>query len=258
MNRSSEGRVVSTAKSRKQKHLQRISWSESLLAVRLSTECSSIKQLRHRLWSDLPQNSLNTRRRHTSTILARFFPDKSIEQLPRCVCLAYQDEALLASIMGPLLLLAEPVLGVLFAERLWSLPPGAELAKDFFACYGKEVSPANVKNIATYCADAARSLGWTTRSRSKTYRTHQMVHLTSALLIFHHVYAPTPRSVELDQVFAEPVWKYLGFSHLDQVRAFFKNLERKGLIARYAHVDRLEQVTTRYTLHELLERRVRV
>ena len=258
MNRSSEDRVVFTAKSRKQKHLQRISWSESLLAVRLSTECSSIKQLRHRLWSELPQNSLNTRRRHTSTILARFFPDKSIEQLPRCVCLAYQDEALLASIMGPLLLLAEPVLGVLFAERLWSSPPGVELAKDFFACYGKEVSPTNVKNIAAYCTDAARSLGWITRSRSKTYRTHQMVHLTSALLIFHHVYAPTPRSVELDQVFAEPVWKYLGFSQQDEVRAFCKNLEWKGLIARYAHVDRLEQVTTRYTLHELLERRVRV
>ena len=250
--------MVSTAKPRKQKHLQRISWSESLLAVRLSTECPSIKELRHRLWSDLPQNSLNTRRRCASTILARFFPDKNIEQLSRCVCLAYQDEALLASVMGPLLLLAEPVLGVLFAERLWLLPPGAELAKDFFACYGKEVSPTNVKSIATYCADAARSLGWTTRSRSKTYRTHQMVHLTSALLIFHHVYAPTPRSVEIDQVFAEPVWKYLGFSHLDQVRAFFKNLEHKGLIARYAHVDRLEQVTTRYTLHELLERRVRV
>src|SRR5262249_26470618 len=60
-------------------------------------------------------------------------------------------KTLLASIMGPLLLLAEPVLGVLFAERLWSLPPGVELAKDFFACYGKEVSPTNVKNIAAYC-----------------------------------------------------------------------------------------------------------
>jgi hypothetical protein len=160
--------------------------------------------------------------------------------------------------MGPLLLLDEPVLGVLFAERLWPLPPGAELVKDFFACYGKEVSLTNVKSIATYCADAARSLGWTTRSRSKTYRTHQMVQPTSALLIFHHVYAPTPRSVEIDQVLAEPVWKYLGFSQPDQVRAFFKNLECKGLIARYAHVDRLEQVTTRYTLYELLERRVRV
>jgi hypothetical protein len=82
LNWSSEGGIVSTAKSRKQKHLQRISWSESLLVVRLSTECSSIKELRHRLWSDLPQNSLNTRRRCASTILARFFPDKISNSSP--------------------------------------------------------------------------------------------------------------------------------------------------------------------------------
>jgi hypothetical protein len=245
-------------KSSKRQHLQRISWLESLLAVRLATQCSSMKELRHKLWSELPQNSINTRRRYSSTILGRFFPAKNLEQFPRWVYMAYQDEPLLANIMGSLLLLAEPVLGVLFAERLWSLPPGVELAKDFFTRYGKEVSPTNAKNLAAYCADAARALGWTTRSRRKTYRTQQMVHLTSALLILHYVYAPTPRSVELDQVLAEPVWKYLGFPQPEQVREFCKHLEHKGLIARYTHVDRLEQVTTHYALHELLERRVHV
>jgi len=159
---------------------------------------------------------------------------------------------------GSTLLLAEPVLGVLFAERLLPLPPGAELAKDFFACYGREVSPTNAKNVARYCADATRSLGWTMRSGGKTYRTQPVVHPTAALLLLHHVYAPTPRSVELAQVLAEPVWKYLGFFQPDDVRMFFKNLERKWLIARYAHVDRLEQITTRYALSELLERKVRV
>jgi hypothetical protein len=217
-----------------------------------------MKELRHRLWSELPQNSPNTRRRRTSVILGRFFPDNNIEQLPRRVCMAYQDDVLLASVMGPLLLLAEPVLGVLFAERLLPLPPGAELAKDFFACYGREVSPTNVKDVAKYCTNAVQSLGWTTRSHGKTYRTQQVVHPTAALLILHHVYALTPRSVDLVQVLTEPVWKYVGFSQPDHVRAFFKNLERKGLIARYAHVDRLEQITTRYALSELLERKVRV
>ena len=250
--------TVSTATSGKRKHLQSIAWPESLLAVRVSTECSSVKELRHRLWSELPQNSPSSRHRLTSVILGRFFPDKKIEQLPLRVCMAYQDDALLASVMGPLLLLAEPVLGVLFAERLLPLPPGAELAKDFFACYGREVSPTNAKNVARYCTNAAQSLGWTTRSHSTTYRTQQVMHPTAALLILHHVYAPMSRSVALDQVLAEPVWKYLGFSQPDDVRTFFKNLERKGLIARYAHVDRLEQITTRYALSELIERKVRV
>src|SRR5262249_19546476 len=93
-------RVVSTIKSREQKHFQSIAWTESLLAVRVSTECSSVKELRHRLWLELPQNSPHTRRRRTSVILGRFFPNKNIEQLPRRVCMTYQDDALLASVMG--------------------------------------------------------------------------------------------------------------------------------------------------------------
>jgi len=72
------------------------------------------------------------------------------------VCMAYQDDALLASVMGSLLFLSEPVLGVLFAEPLLQLPPGAGLAKDFFACYGREVSSTNAKNVARYCTNAAQ------------------------------------------------------------------------------------------------------
>ena len=124
LHRSNEGGIVSTAKPGKRKHLQSIAWPESLLAVRVSTECSSVKELRHRLWSELPQNSPSSRHRRTSVILVRFFPDNNIEQLPRRVCMAYQDDALLASVMGPLLLLAEPVLGVLFVECLLPLPLG--------------------------------------------------------------------------------------------------------------------------------------
>jgi len=120
-------------------------------------------------------------------ILGRFFPNKNIEQLPRRVCMTYQDDALLASVMGSLLLLAEPVLGVLFAERLLPLPPGAELVKDFFACYGREVSLTNAKNVARDCANAAQSLGWVARSHRKMYRTQQIVHLTAVLLILHRV-----------------------------------------------------------------------
>jgi hypothetical protein len=81
---------------------------------------------------------------------------------------------------------------------------------------------------------------------------------TAALLILHHRYAPTPRVIDLKAMLAEPTWKYLGFSDEDAVRGFMRKLERRRLIARYATVDRLEQVTTRYALESLLERKVRV
>jgi hypothetical protein len=101
-------------------------------------------------------------------------------------------------------------------------------------------------------------LGWTSRHSGKTYRAQYGVDSTAALLVFHYVYASTPRIVEMEQLLAEPVWKYLGFCKPEQVKTFFKELERKRLISRYAHVDRLEQATTRFSLDELLERRVRV
>jgi hypothetical protein len=37
-----------------------------------------------------------------------------------------------------------------------------------------------------------------------------------------------------------------------------RKLEQRGFLSRYATVDRLEQVTTKYPLASLLERKVRV
>jgi len=53
------GHVVHTVRRKEQRHLQDILWAESLQAVRISIECSSVEELTHRLWSELPQNSLN-------------------------------------------------------------------------------------------------------------------------------------------------------------------------------------------------------
>ena len=100
-----------------------------------------MKELRQRLWSELPQNSPNSRHRLTSVILGRFFPDKKIEQLPLRVCMAYQDDALLASVMGPLLLLAEPVLGVLFARK----HDGPAQAKAFVSISSKKQKKFTMK-----------------------------------------------------------------------------------------------------------------
>ena len=104
-----------------------------------------------RLWSDLPQNSLNTRRRvaplrswHDSfqTKISNSFP--AVSAWPTRMRLCWRVS------WGLLLLLAEPVLGVLLRrKRVWLLPPGAELAKDSLLAMGKGVSPTNVKSIAT-------------------------------------------------------------------------------------------------------------
>jgi hypothetical protein len=101
-------------------------------------------------------------------------------------------------------------------------------------------------------------LGWTITEKKKSYVAPRTPNHTAALLVFHHRYAPTPRVIDLRLLLVDATWKYLGFGHEDAVRAFMRKLERRGMVARYATVDGLEQVTTRYSLQSLLERRARL
>ena len=101
-------------------------------------------------------------------------------------------------------------------------------------------------------------LGWTIVEKKKSYLAQQIPDETAALLIFHARYAPTPRVIDLKFLLTESIWKYLGFSDEDVVRQFMRKLEPRGFLSRYAIVDRLEQVTTKYPLASLLQRKVRV
>lgn len=217
-----------------------------------------MSELASRLREDLPQNSAATRQRNTSIILGRFFPTDALDQLPRRVLRAYDDEALLAAVMQALLLEAEPLVGRLIAERICKLSPGTELPKDFFTQYTQEALGKKDPNVSHRCCTAARVLGWIAVEKKRGYIAQQISHETAALLLFHHRYAPTPRGIDLKQLLSEPTWRYLGFNSEDTVRGFMRKLERRGLVGRYAVVDRLEQVTTRYPLKSLLERKVRV
>lgn len=241
-----------------QRYLQDILWKESLLAIRLSLDCQTVSELATRLRKDLPQNSAATRQRNASIILGRFFPTDDLDQLPRRVLRAYEDEALLAAVMRVLLLEAEPLVGQLITERICKLSPGSELPKDFFTQYAQEALGKKDLNVSHRCCTAARVLGWIAVEKQRCYVAQQIPHETAALLLFHHRYAPTPRGIDMKQLLSGPTWKYLGFGSEDAVRGFMRKLERRGLIGRYAVVDRLEQVTTRYPLESLLERKVRV
>jgi hypothetical protein len=199
-----------------------------------------------------------TRRCNTSIILGRFFPTDDLDQLPRRVFQAYDDEALLAAVMRVLFLEAEPLVGELVAGRLHGLSAGSLLPRDFFTRFTEEFLGKKEAHVSYRCCTAARVLGWTIVEKKKFYVAQQILDETAALLIFHSRYAPIPRVIDLKFLLTEPIWKYLGLGHEDAVRQFMRKLERRGLLSRYATVDRLEQVTTKYPLASLLQRKVRV
>jgi hypothetical protein len=81
------------------RYLQDILWQESLLTVKVSLECQIVAELTTRLREKLPQNSALTRRRNANIILVRFSSTDDVDQLPRQVFPADDDEALLGSAM---------------------------------------------------------------------------------------------------------------------------------------------------------------
>ena len=149
------------------KYLQDILWQESLLAIKVALDCQTVAELITRLQEKLPQNSAVTRRRNTTTILGRFFPTDDIDQLPRQVLRAYEDETLLAAVMRVLFLEAEPVVGKLMAERLYGLPAGAILPKDFFTQYTQEVLGKKDAHMSSRCRTATRLLGLTLAEKGR-------------------------------------------------------------------------------------------
>jgi hypothetical protein len=78
------------------------------------------------------------------------------------------------------------------------------------------------------------------------------------LILIHHLFALTPRIVTLRDILADPFWRYLGFRQEETVRRTLHEANAGGLIAAYATVDQLEQITTRYTLDEWLEGRLQL
>lgn len=71
--------------------------------------------------------------------------------------------------------------------------------------------------------------------------------VNALLILLHDRLAPTPRIVRLNEMLEADWWRYLGIKQADNVRYVLRQAEAAGLISRYAAVDELEQVTTRFT-----------
>jgi hypothetical protein len=77
---------------------------------------------------------------------------------------------------------------------------------------------------------------------------------TAFLLLLHHHFAKEPATVPVGDVLAHPFWRYLGGREEAEVRTALTLGAAKDLLGRYAVVDHLEQVTTRFSMTELLDR----
>jgi hypothetical protein len=155
---------------------------------------------------------------------------------------------LLETLMRYQFLSQEPTLARFVVDHLAAMPPGSVLELTLLKAFVREVDPKNRPKMVQRLGQALRRMGFIVRERRQDMVAQLWPSKTSLLLVIHHLFAPTPRIVTLHDILADPFWHYLGFREKETIRRTLHEANARGLIAGYAIVDQLEQITTRYTL----------
>ena len=258
-NEPSTGRNVS-GRPTDRKAIQDVLLREGLIALRLSADVQSMEAFHEALVKHLGQNSVETRRRYAQSLVKWFFSD-GFDGLLHRAWIAYRDEAIALDLLRCSYLATEPIMGRCVAEALFPLENGLAIPPDFFGRFlhghlGESVPAKTRERLKSNL----KRLGFLARVRGKPDRLTPLApQKTSFLLLLHHRFAPKAvRSIELRTLLADPFWKYLGYKSEDAVRSILREVDARGMIGKYVVADQLEQVTTRFTFDELLERRLRL
>lgn len=234
--------------------------AEGLLALKIAHEAKSPQELQELLVKRLGQNSMVTRRRYSHSLLKWFFPDGLSGLLP-LVWRAYEDEAISIDLLRWSYLNQEPILGRCVADALFPCENGLVVPPTYFDKYLQDhLGEPPAENTRKRLKTNLKKLGFLDRAKGKADRLLPVpVQKTSFLIVFHHLFAPRAvRTVELRNLLANPFWKYLGYKSEDAVRSLLREADAAGLVGKYVVADQLEQVTTCFTLDEILERRARL
>lgn len=228
-------------------------WQETLRLIaevdgaELLTNAKAIENLLH-------FNSRESRGRYSLAIAARF---------KRLECYELQDLFDLAKV-GISVETLEKVWRVLFCriemlfaktylELVWPREPGTSLQRDEVKSYIETVFSKQSNKLYERLMSCFRQTGFLLPQGKQDLIIVGFVNLEDALIISTHLLlAREPRTIKISEIEANPYWKFLGYKKFDHVRVAFRNAEAKGTIMRYAVVDHLEQITTRYTWPELL------
>ena len=238
--------------------LQDFPWKESIQAVKDSLRFDSYPAFMEHVFNTLPQNSPQTRRRYTNLIGRWFFPDRQLPSLSGRVWTAYEDNALLCNVMRVCVLSQEPVVAAFIQQFILPAPPGAELQAGVFRAYIEETYGGFKRQSHQRLTRTLRELSFIARL-GQTWFTRTIPRpATAFMILLHERFAPTPRIVSLVQILADPSWWQIGYHSPDEVRETLHDAAAAGLIARFVNVDQLEQITTRYTSDEWLDRRLRL
>ncbi len=238
---------------------QRLLWEESIWAIKESIRFTHFQNFRSHIKQNLPQNSQYVRKRYTSSILYWFFPDRSLDTLPALVWKAYHDDCILKDIMRYLYLDREKIVANFVLEYILPLTPGAVVDAPYFEDYLRKEYGVVKKDPKNFLRCAIRDLGFIEKNTRQNAIVQALsLPKTAILILIHYLFAQRPQTVSVKNILAHNFWKLLGIRKIEDVKKILREADAKGLISKYIIADQLEQITTKFTLKEFLDRKMKL
>jgi len=147
----------------------------------------------------------------------------------------------------------EAIFSQIYLDLIWPREAGRSISRNEIRSYIQTSFPQQSKMLYEVLILCFNHAGYLSPHGKQDLIIVGFANLEDALIIATHLLlAREPRTIKISEIEANPYWKFLGYKKFDHVRVAFRNAEAKGMIMRYAVVDHLEQITTRYTWLELL------
>jgi hypothetical protein len=206
--------------------------------------------------SKLNFNSSETRKRYSRAMITRFQRlDKKV--FDGFVYLIKQkvNTELVEKIWRILFCVSEPLIAKIYLEIVWPQEPGSPIKRDHIKSYIQTTFSQKSDKLNQRILECLRYAGYVIPHGKQELIVVGFGNLEAALILSTHLLlAQSPRTIKLTEIEASNYWRFLGYKKFDHVRIGFRRAEAQGFIMRYALVDHLEQITTRYTWNELLDK----
>ena len=238
--------------------VQNSTYTHGLTAVKMAVEYETLDDLRPNLEEALPYNSSATRNRYGSRIVGWTFAEGGLNSIGVKAWRAYGDEELVNQILKERYLVYHSAVGGFVLDDFVGMPPGSGFLSDAVKNYLARENVGAPSDSLSALRLTLRDLGFIRKEGRKYAVCETALPYTAFLVLLHHHLTPEPASVSVSEIIAHPFWRYLGGRDESEVRAALSNAAAADAISRYAAVDGLEQVSTRFSLQEILQRRTRL
>ena len=238
--------------------VQDCTYLQGLTAIQMASQFESWNDLRPELEEVIPFNSAQTRRRYVSQLFRWALDGGNLSAISVRAWQLYEDDELANQLLRACYLDAYPVLGRFVSDSLASIPSDTELNANAIEHYLAEEEVGALKQSVGKLKSTMRDLGFIRKVGGEYVVTGTSLPLTAFLILLHYHLAPEPATIPVDAIIEHPFWRYLGGRQEGEVRSALSLAAARDSISRYALVDGLEQITTRFSLEELLQMRVRL